>query len=107
MGANITGFNDIVLSMVDDVPVNTETPMVTYSISRVCGSVFEDNHKDRVCVCAFVGVSVWVSVLYCVIAKKKATIENFAKSIYSPIPKSIILIFRSFNNIFFLLNTKN
>jgi len=36
MGANILGFNGIVHSVVGDVPVNSEAPVVTSSISRIC-----------------------------------------------------------------------
>ena len=36
MGANIPGFNSVVLSVVGDVPVDSEAPVVTSSISRIC-----------------------------------------------------------------------
>ena len=35
-GANILGFNGVVLSVVDDVPVDSEESMVNSSISRIC-----------------------------------------------------------------------
>ena len=34
------GFNGVVLSVVDDVPVDSETHVVTSSISRCAGTVF-------------------------------------------------------------------
>ena len=60
MGANILGFNGVVHSIVGDVPVDSEAPVVTSSISRICivGSVFKDAHRGRVCVRVFIGVSV-------------------------------------------------
>ena len=36
MGANILGFNGVVYSVVGDVPVDSEAPVVTSSISRIC-----------------------------------------------------------------------
>lgn len=43
------------------MPVNCETPAVTSrSTSRSIGSVFEDAHRDRACVCSFIGVSAHV-----------------------------------------------
>jgi len=56
--ANILEFNDVVHSMLDDVPVNSETHVVTSPISRIAGSVFKDTHMSRVCVRAFIWVSV-------------------------------------------------
>ena len=56
MGANILEFNRIVHSVVGDVSVDREASVVTSSISRICGSVFEDAHKGRVCVHVFIGV---------------------------------------------------
>ena len=35
MGANILGFNGVVHSVVGDVSVDSETPVVTSSISRI------------------------------------------------------------------------
>ena len=71
MEANIVGFNGIVFSVVGDVPVDSKTPVVTSSISRFAGSVFEDvrrgricrfvfedAHRGKICVCVFIGVSV-------------------------------------------------
>jgi hypothetical protein len=58
VGANFPGFNGVVLSVVGDVPVDSEAPVVTSSISPgFAGSVFEDAHRGRVCVRAFIGVS--------------------------------------------------
>ena len=44
-----------------DVPVDSETPVVTSSISRsdLPAHSSEGVHRDRVCVCAFIGVSVY------------------------------------------------
>jgi hypothetical protein len=43
MGANFPGFNGVVLSVVGDVPVDSEAPVVTSSISPgFVGPVFED-----------------------------------------------------------------
>jgi hypothetical protein len=36
MGANIVKFNGVVLSVVDDVTGDSETPVVTLSISMIC-----------------------------------------------------------------------
>ena len=33
---NILGFNNVVFSVVGDVPVDSETSMVTSSISKIC-----------------------------------------------------------------------
>ena len=48
------------LSVVGDVPVDSEAPMVTLSISRFAGPTrfFGGTHRGRVCVRAFIGVSV-------------------------------------------------
>jgi len=59
MKANILGFDGVVLSVVDDIFVDSKTSVVTLSILRICQrSVFEDAHEDRVCVCAFIGMNV-------------------------------------------------
>ncbi len=59
MEANFLRFNGIVLLVVGDVLVDSETPMVTLSISPgFTGPVFEDAHRGRVCMCVFIGVSV-------------------------------------------------
>ena len=58
MGTNFPGFNGVVFSVVGDVPVDNEAPVVTSSISLgFAGPVFEDAHRGRVCVRAFIGVS--------------------------------------------------
>ncbi len=58
MGANFPGFNGVVLSVVGDVPVDSETPVVTSSISlEFAGPVFKDAHRGRVYVRVFIGVS--------------------------------------------------
>ena len=36
MGVNILGFSNVVLSVVNDVPVDSEVCVVTSSISRIC-----------------------------------------------------------------------
>jgi len=36
VGANILGFNSVVHSVVGDVPVDSEAPVVTSLISRIC-----------------------------------------------------------------------
>ena len=46
MRANILGFNDIVLLVVDEVSVDDETATVTSLVSRgFVGSVCDDAHK--------------------------------------------------------------
>jgi hypothetical protein len=56
----ISGFNSAILSVVGDVPVDSEASVVISSISRLAGPThfFEGAYKGRVCVRAFVGVSV-------------------------------------------------
>ena len=51
MGANIIGFSSVVLSAVGDVPVDSEAHAMTSS---------EDTYRGRICIRAFVGVSVRV-----------------------------------------------
>ena len=58
MGANFSGFNNVVLSVVGGVPMDSEASVVTSSISPgFAGPVFEHAHRSRVCVRAFIGVS--------------------------------------------------
>ena len=65
----ILGFNCDVHSVVNDVPVDSETPVVTSFQSRWFASlVFEDAHRGRICIYMF--IEMWVSELYCVISKK-------------------------------------
>jgi hypothetical protein len=68
-----------VISVVDDVPVDSETSVVTSSISlEFTGPVFEDTYRGRVYMRVFTEVSacaLWVSVLYCVILKKKCLMD--------------------------------
>ena len=45
--------------VIDDVPVDNETSVVTLSISRI--SIFEDAHMSRVYVHVFIDVSMCVS----------------------------------------------
>ena len=51
-GANISGFNGVVLLVVDDVPINSEMPVVTSSVSSrgFVGPVFEGAHMGSICV---------------------------------------------------------
>jgi hypothetical protein len=60
----ILEFNDAILSVVSDVPVNSETFMVTSSISRFAGPTqfFEGAPRVRVRVRAFIGVGVCAHV---------------------------------------------
>ncbi len=61
MGANFPGFNGVVLSVVDDVPVDSKAPVVTSSISPgFAGPVFEDAHRGE-CACV---VSICVVLYY-------------------------------------------
>lgn len=58
-GTTFLGFNDIVLSVVGDTPIDSEVPVVTSSISKICRlSLLEDPHRGRVCVRMFIGMSV-------------------------------------------------
>jgi hypothetical protein len=56
----IQGFNSAILLVVGDVSVDNEAHMVTLSISIFAGltQFFRSARRDRVCVCAFIGVSV-------------------------------------------------
>ena len=51
-------FTVIFLSVVGDIPVDSEVPVVTSLISRYSGPVFGGAHRGRVCMCAFIGASV-------------------------------------------------
>jgi hypothetical protein len=58
LGANFLEFNGIVLSVVDDAPVDSETPVVTLSISRrFVGLFFKDAHRGKVYARMFIGMS--------------------------------------------------
>jgi len=59
----ILGFNGIMLSVVGDVPVDSEASVVTSSISRFAGPTqfYRGAHRGRVYVRAFI----WVSVRSC------------------------------------------
>ena len=52
----IRRFNGAILSVVSDVPVDSESPVVTSSFSRFVGPTqfFGGAHRGRVCVCAYV-----------------------------------------------------
>ena len=56
----ILEFNGAMLSVVGDVLIDSETPVVTSSILRLAGPTrfFGGAHRDRVCVRAFIGMSV-------------------------------------------------
>ena len=41
-------FNGVVLSMIDDVPVNSEIFVLTSSISRICQLIFENARRVRI-----------------------------------------------------------
>nr|BAD03427.1 hypothetical protein [Oryza sativa Japonica Group] len=46
LGANFPGFNGVMLLVVGDVPVDSEAPVVSSSISlEFAGPVFEDAHR--------------------------------------------------------------
>ena len=80
MEMNILEFNNIVPSLVGGAPVDSETPIMISSISRICwlsfrrwlyrlrfaGSVFEYGYMDWFCVVAFIRVNV-----HCNLKKKK------------------------------------
>jgi hypothetical protein len=50
LGANISGFNDVVFSVAGDVLGDSEAPVVTHKSQGFVGSIFKDAHRDRVCV---------------------------------------------------------
>ena len=54
MGANILGFNGVVLSMVGDAPVDSKKPTMISSILRVCWLGLKDAHRGRFCARAFI-----------------------------------------------------
>ena len=60
MRANILEFNVAAHSVVGDVLVDIETPVVTLSISKICrlSLPIQDIHRVRICVCVFIGVIV-------------------------------------------------
>jgi hypothetical protein len=80
-----TGFNGAILSVVGDVPVNSEAPVVTSSVSRFAGPTkfFGGAHMGRVCVCAFIRVSVhscmWASASNRVSQKKTLLFQKKKK----------------------------
>ena len=53
---NILGFNSVVFSVVDDVPVDSETSMVTSSISKICQLSLI--HRSKIYVHAFIRMCV-------------------------------------------------
>ena len=56
----ISAINGAMLSVVGDVPVDSEAPVATSSISRFVGQTqfFRDAPRDRVCMRVFIGVNV-------------------------------------------------
>jgi hypothetical protein len=54
--------NGFILSVVDDIPIDSETYVVTSSIlsQEFAGSIFECAHKGRFCMHAFIDMSVLV-----------------------------------------------
>jgi hypothetical protein len=70
-------------SVVSNVPVDDETPVVTLGVSRSVGAQsFEGAHRGRVCVCVFIGVSLCACYerLYCTVQflknkKKKKNLQ--------------------------------
>jgi hypothetical protein len=56
----IPRFNGVIFLVVGDVPVDSETSVMTSSISRFADPTqfFGGAHRDRVCVHAFIAVSV-------------------------------------------------
>nr|BAD32946.1 hypothetical protein [Oryza sativa Japonica Group] len=65
MGANFPGFNGVVVSVVGDVPVDSEAPVVTLSISPgFAGPVFEDAHRGEFLASrAKVSINVGISIV--------------------------------------------
>ena len=45
-------------SVIGDVPVDSDAPVGLRQSRGFAGSVFEDAHRDRICVRVFIGVSV-------------------------------------------------
>ena len=58
MGVNIPRFIGVVHLVVGDVTVDSEAFGLTLSIRGFADSVFEDAHRGRVCVRAFIELSV-------------------------------------------------
>ena len=59
MGVNIIGLNSVVFSVVDDIPVDSETHMVTLLISSICW-LSKDAHRSKDCVHVFIRVGVHI-----------------------------------------------
>jgi hypothetical protein len=75
-------------SVVSNVPVDDETPVVTLGVSRSVGAQsFEGAHRGRVCVCVFIGVSLCACYerLYCTVQflknKKKEKLANMYQQV--------------------------
>jgi hypothetical protein len=72
VGANFIGFNGVVLSVVSDVPVDSEAPVVIWSISRIfwlslsevlvgvrlCACIHRDKCTWDKCACMFMSICV-------------------------------------------------
>lgn len=87
----ILKFNGVMLSVVGIVPIDNEAPVVTLSISRFAGPTrfFEGAHRGRVCMCAFLGVS----VLSCVVS---VCVSNWVSQKKNPRTPPIISMFIHF-----------
>ena len=57
MGAKFLEFNDVVLSVVGNILIDSEVFMMTSPILKIC-RVSEDAHRSRVCVYAFIWMNV-------------------------------------------------
>jgi len=82
----ISRFNDTMLSLVGDVPIDSEASVVTSSISKLAGSTrfFGGAHRSRgVYTCVHRGVFMFVSVCICdwISQKKTKTLNSFFFSI--------------------------
>ena len=54
----IIGFNSTMLSVVGDVLIDSEMPMVTsHESSDLSAKSFEGVHRSRICICVFIAVS--------------------------------------------------
>ena len=87
MEANFPGFNSVVLSVVGDVSVDSEAPVVTSSISPgfITGPVFEDAHRGE-CACV-----VSVCVVLCNSQKKNGGSTYQSKFKFSTLNLELIL----------------
>jgi hypothetical protein len=65
----------IILSVGEDVPVDSETLLVTdfVNLKIKLAQSFKGAHRDSACVCVFIGVSAhtWMSICVCTVFLKK------------------------------------